>query len=83
VQTLIDPENCLPQRLAAMVNLWVSAPVIPDGVKTTSGVSSSIDPLTAMTTNYLALVLYAGSLTRHTEDGDSSLVGSVENMSCD
>jgi len=32
-----------------------------------------------MVTNHLTLVLTEGSLTRWTEDGQSSLVGSVEN----
>jgi len=62
-----------------MINLSVCAFIIPDGVKTTSGVSSSVYPLTTMVTNYLAPVLPEGSLTRWTEDGHSSLVGSVEN----
>jgi len=62
-----------------MANLSVCAFIIPDGVETTSGVSSSIYQLTTMVTNYLALVLAEGSLTRWTEDGHSSLVGSVEN----
>jgi len=66
-----------------MVNLSDCASVIPDSVETTSGVSSSIYPLTIMVTNYLALVLTEGSLTRWTEDGHSSLVGSVENSVCD
>jgi len=67
-----------------MVNLSVCALIIPDGVETTSGVSSSVYPLTTMVTNYLALVLSEGSLTRWTEDGqlESSLVGSVENSTC-
>ena len=52
---------------------------MPDGVETTSGVSSSVYPLTTMVTNYLALVLVEGSLTLWTEDRHSSLVGSVEN----
>jgi len=62
-----------------MVNLSVCASVIPDGVETTSGVSLSVYPLTTMVTNYLALVVIEGGLTRWTEDGQSSLVGSVEN----
>jgi len=62
-----------------MANLSVSACIIPDRVETTSGASSSVYPLTTMVTNYLALVLTKGSLTRWTEDGQSSLVGSVEN----
>jgi len=62
-----------------MVNLSVSVSVIPDGVETTSGVSSSICLLRTMVTNYLALVLTEGSLTRGTKDRQSSLVGSVEN----
>ena len=62
-----------------MVNLSVCASVIPDGVETTSGVSSSVYPLTMMVTNYLAPVLSQGSLTPWTEDGQSSLVGSVKN----
>jgi len=44
--------------------------------------SSSVYPLTTMATSYLALVLVEGSLTRWTEDGQSSLVGSVENSIC-
>jgi len=35
-----------------------------------------------MVTSYLALVLTEGSLTRWTEDGQSALVGSVENLTC-
>jgi len=46
-----------------MVNLSVWASIIPEGVETTSGVSSSVYPLTTMVTNYLALVLVEGSLT--------------------
>ena len=65
-----------------MANLSVCASVIPDGVETTSGVSSSLYPLKTMITNYFAPVLNEGSLTRWTEDGDSSLVGSVENSTC-
>jgi len=52
-----------------MANLSVCAFIIPDGVETASGVSSSVYPLTTMVTNYLALVLTEGSLTRWTEDG--------------
>jgi len=66
-----------------MINLSVWASVIPDGVETTSGVSSSIYPLTKMVTNYLAPVLTEGSLTRWTEEGHSSLVGSIENSTPD
>jgi len=62
-----------------MANLSVCASVIPEGVKTTSGVSSSVYPLTTMVTNYLAPMPTEGSLTRWTEDGHSSLVGSVQN----
>ena len=62
-----------------MANLSVCASVIPDGVEITSGISSSVYPLTMMVTNYLAPVLSEGSLTPWTEDGQSSLVGSVEN----
>jgi len=65
-----------------MVNLSVCGSIIPEGVETTSGVSSSVYPLTTMATNYLALVLVEGSLTRWTEDGQSSFVGSVENSTC-
>jgi len=36
-----------------------------------------------MIKNYLAPVLYEGSLSRQTEDGYSSLVGSVVNLTCD
>jgi len=36
-----------------------------------------------MIANYLAHVLYKGSLTRLTQDVHSSLVGSVKNLSCD
>jgi len=49
-----------------MANLSVCASVIPNSVETTSGVSSSVYPLTAMVTNYLALVLTEGSL--HSRD---------------
>jgi len=62
-----------------MANLSVCAFIFPDGVETTSGVSSSVYPLTAMVTNYLALVLVERRLTHWTDDGHSSLVGSVEN----
>jgi len=65
-----------------MANLSVCASIIPEGVETTSGVSSSVYPLTTMATNHLALVLAEGSLTRWTEDGQSSLVGSVKNSTC-
>jgi len=66
-----------------MANLSVWAFVIPDGVETTpSGVSSSVYPLATMATNYLALVLVKGSLTRRTEDGLACLLGSVENSTC-
>jgi len=65
-----------------MANLSVCAPIIPDGVETTSGVSSSVYQLTTMVTNYLAPVLSEGTLTRWTEDGQSSLVGSVQNSTC-
>ena len=66
-----------------MVNLSDCASVIPDSVETTSGVSLSVYPLTIMVTNYLALVLTERCLTRWTEDGHSSMVGSVENSVCD
>jgi len=66
-----------------MVNLSVWVSIIPEGVETTSGVSSPVYPLTTMVTNYLALVFVKGSLTRWTEDGHSSLVGFVENLVCD
>jgi len=66
-----------------MVNLSVCTSVIPDGVETTSGVSSSVYPLTTMVTNYLAPVLTEGSLTRWTEDGHSSLVGYIANSTRD
>jgi len=66
-----------------MVNLSVCASVIPDSVETTSGVSSSVYPLTTMVTNHLAPVLIEAGLTRGTEDGHSSLVGSVENSTRD
>ena len=62
-----------------MDNLSDCASVIPDGVETTSGVCSSVYPLTTMVTNYLAPVLPVGSLTRATEDGHSSLAGAVKN----
>jgi len=66
-----------------MANLSVCAFIIPDGVETRSGVSSSVYPLMTMVTNYLALVLAEGGLTRLTEDGQSSLVGSVANSTRD
>jgi len=65
-----------------MANLSVSASVIPDDVETMSGVSSSVYLLTIMVTNYLAPVLTEGSLTRWTENSQSSLIGSVENSTC-
>jgi len=46
-----------------MAYLSVCSSVIPDGVETTSGVSSFIYPLTAVVTNYLAPVLLGGTLT--------------------
>jgi len=52
-----------------MANLSVHASVIPDGVEPTSGVSSSVYPLTTMGTNYLAPVFSMRSRTRWTEDG--------------
>ena len=82
MQTLLDPENSLQHILTPMVNLSVCASVIPDGVETTSGVSSSVYLLTVVVTNYLAPVLLRGSLTCWTEDGQSSCVGSVENLAC-
>jgi len=60
-----------------MANLSVCACIIPEGVEITSGVSLSVYQLTMIVTNYLALVLTEGSLTRWTEDGQSSLVGSL------
>ena len=78
VRTLVDPENSLPHLFAPKANLSVCAFIIADGVGTTSGVSSSTYPLTTMVTNYLALMLTEGSLTR-SQDGQSSLVDSVEN----
>jgi len=66
-----------------MVNVLACASVIPDRVETTSGVSSSVYPLRAMITNYLAPVLYEGRLTSHTEDAHLSVVGSVEHSTCD
>jgi len=68
--------------VAPMANLSVRAFIIPDGVETTSGVSSCVYPLPRMVTNYLALVLVEVIVTRWTEDGQSSLVGSVENATC-
>jgi len=65
-----------------MANLSVSRSVIPDRVETTSGVSSCVYRLTTMVTNYLALVLTEGSLTRWTNDRQSSLVGSVKHLAC-
>ena len=65
-----------------MANLWVRASVIPEGVVTKSDVSSSAYLLRTMVRNYLALMFIEGSLTRRTEDGQSSVVGSVENSTC-
>jgi len=65
---------------ARMANLSVCTVVIPDGVETKSGVSSSVYQLTTIITNYLAPGLTEGSLTRWKEDGQSSLVGSVKNL---
>jgi len=67
---------------APMANLSVCASVIPDRVLATLGVSSSVYLLTTRVTNYVAPVFSEGSLTRWTEDGQSSLVGSVENSTC-
>jgi len=66
-----------------MANLSVCAFIIPEGVEATSRVSPSVYPLTRMVTNYLALMLVEGSLTRWTEDGHASSVGAVENSTCD
>ena len=66
-----------------MVNLSVCVSVIPEGLETTSGVNSSVYPLITMVTKYLATVLTEGSLTRWTEDGHSSLLGSVQNSTRD
>jgi len=55
-----------------MAKVAVCASIITDGMETTSGVSSSVYPLTTMITNYHAPVLTEGSLTRWTEDGQSS-----------
>jgi len=63
-----------------MANLPVWAAVVPNGVETTSGVSSSIDPLTTMVMNDLGPMFTEGSLTRWSEDGQCSLVDSVENV---
>jgi len=65
-----------------MASLSVSAFIIPNGVEATSGVSSAVYPLKTMVTNDLALVLVEDSLTRWTEDGQSSLVGSFKNSAC-
>jgi len=62
-----------------MAKLSVCASIIPNGVETMSGVSSSVYPLTTMVKNYVALLLFESSLTRGTEDGQSSLIGSVKN----
>jgi len=62
-----------------MANLWGCATVIPDGVESMSGVSSSVYRLTTMITQIFAPVLTKGSLTQWTEECQSSLVGSVEN----
>jgi len=83
VRTLVDPETFRAHLPAPMVYLSIWAPIIPDGVKTLSGVCPSVYPSTPMITNYLAPVLHEGSLTRQSEDGHSSLVGSVESLSCD
>jgi len=65
-----------------MANSSVCASVIPDSVETTSGVSSCVYLLTTMVMNYPAPVCTKASLTRWTEDGQCSLVGSVENSAC-
>jgi len=83
VRTLVDPENSLLHLLLPWPTYRSALIIIPDDVETTSGVSSSVYPLTAMITSYLALVLVEGSLTRWTEDGHSSLVGSGENSVSD
>jgi len=66
-----------------MANLSVYASVIPDGMETTSGVSLSVYLLMTMVTNYLALLLIEGSLTRWNYDGHSSWVGSIANSTSD
>jgi len=83
VRTVVDPQNSLPPYFATTANLSACASVIPDGVATKSGVSSSVYPLTTMVMNYLAIVVTEGSITRWTEDGQSSLVCSVKNSTCD
>jgi len=75
---------CLLCLIAAkLLQYLYSASVIHDGVETTSGVSSSAYALTTVVTNFHAPELTAGSLTRWTEDGRSSLVGSVANSTRD
>ena len=66
-----------------MVNLSVYAAFSPDRVESTSGVCSSVHALTAVFINYLAQVFLRGILTRWTQDGLSSFVGSVENSAYD
>ena len=83
MRTLVDPENSSQHLLLRWPTYRFALIIIPDGVETKSGVSSSVYPLTALVMNYLALVLVEGGLTLWTEDGHSSLVGSVENSVCD
>ena len=47
-----------------MANLSGYTSIIPDGVETTSGVSPSVYPLTALVTNHLAPLVSGGTLTR-------------------
>jgi len=63
-----------------MANLSVCASIILDGGETRSSVSTSLYPLTMKVTYYLAPFLTEGSSTRWTEDGQPSLVGSIENL---
>ena len=65
-----------------MAKVAVCASLILDGVETTSGVRLAVYPLTTMITNYVASMPTNGSLSRWSEDGQSALIGSVENSSC-
>jgi len=78
-RTYGDAENSCPHDFSPIVNILVWASFLPEDVETLPDISVSIYLSTVVITNYLALGVHASSLTRWTEDDQSSLVGSVEN----
>ena len=73
-------ENFRSHDFSPIVNILVWASFLPEDVETLPDITSvSIYLSTVVITNYLALGVHASSLTRWTEDDQSSLVGSVEN----